>query len=96
MAGTQDILPFTLSVLTENKAGLLNHITIIFTRRKINIDSLNVSVTEVPGVSRFTIVTHTSKEMIDKVIKQIRKLGRCAGCLCLRRQSNPLPGNSSI
>ncbi|MDA0196182.1 MAG: acetolactate synthase small subunit [Bacteroidetes bacterium] len=65
---------YTLSVLTEDKAGLLNHITIIFTRRKINIDSLNVSSTEVHGVSRFTIVTKTSREMIDKVIKQIRKL----------------------
>ena len=67
-------IPFTLSVLTENKSGLLNHITIIFTRRKMNIDSLNVSVTEVPGVSRFTIVVRTTREMIDKVIKQIRKL----------------------
>ena len=65
---------YTLSVLTEDKAGLLNHITIIFTRRKINIDSLNVSSTEVPGVSRFTIVTQTSREIIDKVVKQIRKL----------------------
>jgi len=65
---------YTLSVLTEDKAGLLNHITIIFTRRKINIDSLNVSSTEVPGISRFTIVTHSNREMIDKIVKQIRKL----------------------
>ena len=47
---------YTLSVLTEDKAGLLNHITIIFNRRKMNINSLNVSTTEVKGVSRFTIV----------------------------------------
>jgi len=66
--------PFTLSVLTEDKAGLLNHITIIFTRRKLNIDSLNVSSTEVSGVSRFTIGLQTTKEMIEKVVKQIRKL----------------------
>lgn len=66
---------FTLSVLTEDKAGLLNNITIIFTRRKINISSLNVSTTEVPGVSRFTIVINApSKEAIEKVVKQIRKL----------------------
>jgi len=65
---------FTLSVLTEDKAGLLNHITIIFTRRKMNINSLNVSTTEVPGVSRFTIVVTSTREMIEKVIKQIRKL----------------------
>lgn len=65
---------YTLSVLTEDKAGLLNHITIIFTRRKLNISSLNVSTTEVPGVSRFTIVLTASRELIEKVIKQIRKI----------------------
>ncbi|MEQ9425696.1 MAG: acetolactate synthase small subunit [Cyclobacteriaceae bacterium] len=70
----QNINRYTLSVLTEDKAGLLNHITIIFTRRKINIESLNVSSTEVEGVSRFTIVALTTREMSEKVIKQIRKL----------------------
>ncbi|MFY0654693.1 MAG: acetolactate synthase small subunit [Cyclobacteriaceae bacterium] len=65
---------FTLSVLTENRAGLLNQISIIFTRRKINIDSLNVSTTEVPGISRFTIVITSTKERIEKVVGQIRKL----------------------
>ncbi len=65
---------FTLSVLTEDKAGLLNHITIIFNRRKINITSLNVSTTEVAGVSRFTIVLTSTRERIEKVVKQIRKL----------------------
>lgn len=65
---------FTLSVLTEDKSGLLNHITIIFTRRKMNISSLNVSTTEVKGVSRFTIVLTTTRETIEKVVKQIRKL----------------------
>jgi acetolactate synthase I/III small subunit len=65
---------FTLSVLTEDKSGLLNQLTIIFTKRKININSLNVSNTEVKGVSRFTIVTKTSKDMIDNIVKQIRKL----------------------
>ncbi len=65
---------FTLSVLTEDKAGLLNHITIIFTRRKINISSLNVSTSEVAGVSRFTIVVVSTRERIEKVVNQIRKL----------------------
>ncbi|MEQ9288133.1 MAG: acetolactate synthase small subunit [Cyclobacteriaceae bacterium] len=65
---------FTLSVLTENRAGLLNQISIIFTRRKINIDSLNVSTTEVPGISRFTIVVTSTRERIEKVVGQIRKL----------------------
>lgn len=65
---------FTLSVLTEDKSGLLNHITIIFTRRKMNISSLNVSTSEVSGVSRFTIVLTSTRETIEKVVKQIRKL----------------------
>lgn len=65
---------FTLSVLTEDKSGLINQLTILFTKRKININSLNVSVTEVKGVSRFTIVIETSKDMIDNIVKQIRKL----------------------
>ena len=65
---------YTLSVLTEDKAGLLNHITIIFNRRKININSLNVSTTEVNGVSRFTIVVNSSKEKIVKVVNHINKL----------------------
>ena len=68
------IKEYTLSVLTEDKAGLLNHITIIFNRRKLNIDSLNVSTTEVTGVSRFTIVVNSTLESATKVVKQIRKL----------------------
>jgi len=65
---------FTVSVLTEDKSGLLNHITIIFNRRKINLESLNVSTTEVAGVSRFTIVLTSTREKIEKVVNQIRKL----------------------
>jgi len=65
---------YTLSVLTEDRSGLLNHLTIIFTRRKINIDSLNVSSSEVKGMSRFTIVITTTREQADKVCAQIRKL----------------------
>ncbi len=65
---------YTLSILTENKSGLLNHITIIFTRRKINIESLNVSTTEVKGLSRFTVVIRSTRAQVDKVCEQIRKL----------------------
>ncbi|MCP4456635.1 MAG: acetolactate synthase small subunit [Cytophagales bacterium] len=65
---------FTLSVLTEDRAGLINHVTIIFARRKMNVESLNVSTSEVKGMSRFTIVITTTREKIDKVCGQIRKL----------------------
>ena len=64
---------FTLSVLTEDLPGLLNAVTIIFTRRKLNIDMINVSASEVKGVSRYTIVCTTTRNQVEKVIKQIRK-----------------------
>lgn len=65
---------YTLSVLTEDRAGLLNNVTIIFTRRKINIESLNVSNSEVEGMSRYTIVINSTREQADKVCLQIRKI----------------------
>lgn len=65
---------FTISALTENKAGLLNGVTIIFTRRKLNIESINVSETEVEGVSRYTIVLKTTRHKAELVVKQIKKL----------------------
>lgn len=70
---------YTLSVLTEDKAGLLNKVTIIFNRRKINIKSLNVSSSEVPGISRFTIVVNAARDQVDKICQQIRKLIEVVG-----------------
>lgn len=64
---------FTLSILTEDKPGLLNAVTIVFTRRKLNIEMINVSASEVEGVSRYTIVVTTTKDQVEKVVKQIRK-----------------------
>ncbi|MBS1730478.1 MAG: acetolactate synthase small subunit [Bacteroidetes bacterium] len=65
---------FTVSIFTENTIGMLNRITIIFTRRHLNIDSITASETEVKNVHRYTIVLRTSREQIDKVIGQIEKL----------------------
>ncbi|MDR6560514.1 MULTISPECIES: acetolactate synthase small subunit [Arcicella] len=66
---------YTLSVFTTNTVGLLNRITIIFTRRRLNIESLNVCETERKGVSRFTIVIrHESREAVEKLVRQIRKV----------------------
>lgn len=64
---------YTISILTEDKPGLLNSVTIVFTRRKLNIDMINVSSSEVEGVSRYTIVLTTTKDQVEKVVKQIRK-----------------------
>ncbi|GAB3933314.1 acetolactate synthase small subunit [Larkinella terrae] len=66
---------YTICIFTENTIGLLNRITIIFTRRRINIESLTVSETERMGVSRFTIVIkHESRETVEKLVRQIRKI----------------------
>ena len=64
---------YTLSAFTENKIGLLQRITTVFTRRKINIDSLTTSESEIKGVYRFTIVIHTTEELVQKIVKQIEK-----------------------
>ena len=64
---------FIISIYTENHIGLLTRITIVFTRRKINIDSLTVSESAIPGVFKFTIVVHSSKEQTIKVVGQIEK-----------------------
>ena len=64
---------FTVSVYTENNIGLLNRISAIFQRRHINIESINSSISEIDGVSRFTIVVYVSEVQIKKIIGQIEK-----------------------
>ena len=64
---------FTLTVYTENQIGLLNRISIIFSRRKINIHSLNTSPSEVPGIHRFNIVIDETEEVVKKLARQIEK-----------------------
>ncbi len=64
---------FTITVYTENQVGLLNRIAIIFSRRKINVESLNTSPSEVPGIHRFTIVVVEARDTVIKVVRQIEK-----------------------
>ena len=64
---------YTITVYTENQVGLLNRIAIIFSRRKINIESLNTSPSEVQGIYRFTIVVTESRDVVLKVVRQIEK-----------------------
>ena len=64
---------FTITIYTENQVGLLNRIAIIFSRRKINIESLNTSPSEVEGIHRFTIVIDELEEVVRKVVRQIEK-----------------------
>ena len=58
---------------TENQIGLLNRIAIIFSRRKINVESLNTSPTEVDSVHRFTIVINETEDVVKKLCRQIEK-----------------------
>ncbi len=64
---------FTITVYTENQVGLLNRIAIIFSKRKINIDSLNTSPSEVDSVHRFTILINETEELVRKLCRQIEK-----------------------
>jgi acetolactate synthase-1/3 small subunit len=64
---------YTITVYTENQVGLLNRIAIIFSRRKINIDSMNTSPSEVESVHRFTIVINETEDVVNKICKQIEK-----------------------
>ena len=64
---------YTISVFSENKTGLLSRIVGVFTRRKINIDSLNTSESSMPGIYRFTIVVHVSKGKVEHLVKQLEK-----------------------
>jgi acetolactate synthase-1/3 small subunit len=64
---------FNITVYTENQIGLLNRIAIIFSRRKINIESLNTSPSEIEGIHRFNIVIHETEEVVRKICGQIEK-----------------------
>jgi acetolactate synthase I/III small subunit len=65
---------YTISLFTEDHIGILGQITIILTRRQINIDSITASESAVKGVQLLTIVVKTSSEMIQKVARQMEKL----------------------
>jgi acetolactate synthase-1/3 small subunit len=64
---------YTVTVYTENQIGLLNRIAIIFSRRKINIESMNSSPSEIEGIHRFTIVIDETEEVVKKLCRQIEK-----------------------
>lgn len=64
----------TLSVLVENRSGVLSRVAGLFSRRGFNIDSLAVGVTENPEVSRMTIVVNGDDYTVEQVNKQLNKL----------------------
>ena len=64
----------TLSVLVEDKPGVLARVASLFSRRGFNIESLAVGPTELPDVSRMTIVVSVDKLPLEQVTKQLNKL----------------------
>ena len=64
---------FTIIIFSENTVGLLNQITIIFTRRQLNIETLSVSPSAIEGIHKFTITTYSDEETMKKVVRQIDK-----------------------
>jgi acetolactate synthase-1/3 small subunit len=64
---------YTITVYTENQIGLINRIAIMFSRRKINIESLNTSPSEVEGIHRFTIVINETEDVVRKLCRQLEK-----------------------
>ena len=64
---------YTLLVYSENIAGILNQITAVFTRRQVNIESLNVSASSIPGVHKYTITAWCYDDQVVKITRQIEK-----------------------
>lgn len=65
---------YTLSVYTENKIGLISKIAALFSRRKINLLSLNISPSEIDNIYRFTIVIIESEPVVRNIVRQLEKL----------------------
>lgn len=68
------IKEYIVIAFTENQIGVLNRITSAYLRRKINIESLKVSESSIKGISMFVISAFTTKEVMDKLVKQLRNI----------------------
>ena len=64
----------TITALVENRPGVLARVAGLFARRGFNIESLAVSITEDPSVSRMTIVVNGDERSLDQITKQLNKL----------------------
>ena len=64
---------FTIIVFSENLAGVLNSVTNVFTRRQLNIESLNTSASGFEHIHRYTITTYTDEQTVKTLVKQLEK-----------------------
>jgi len=65
---------YTLTIYTENQVGLINKIAIMFSRRKISLESLNTSPSEIEKIYRFTIVVIETETIVKNLVRQLEKL----------------------
>lgn len=65
---------FTLTIYTENQVGLINKIAILFSRRKISLESLNTSPSEIENIYRFTIVVKETETVVKNLVRQLEKI----------------------
>jgi len=65
---------YTISIFTEHFIGILNQITIIFTRRGVNIDGLTASESKDDGIYRMIIVVNTDEEQVVQLVKQLERI----------------------
>ncbi len=75
---------FTIVIFTENKIGLLNRITSLFTQRHINIESITASESEYTGIHRYTIVIEETHSQTIKIVKQIEKQIEVLKAFCFK------------
>ncbi len=71
--GNDEVRLYTILIYSENIAGLLSLISAVFTRRQVNIESLNVCASSIPGVHKYTITCNCTEEMAQMLTKQIEK-----------------------
>ncbi|MCQ2112592.1 MAG: acetolactate synthase small subunit [Bacteroidaceae bacterium] len=64
---------YTLLIYSENTPGLLSQISAIFTRRQVNIESINVCASSTPGAHKYTITCNCTEQMVQQLTKQIEK-----------------------
>ena len=69
----KEIKPYTLAVFSENTVGILNLISIVYTRRSINVESISASETVEPGIFKTTVLSYSDRETMEKVVAQIEK-----------------------
>lgn len=64
----------TVTVFSENTVGIINKISIVYTRRCINIESISASPTSIPGIYKTTIMCFSDRETMSKVVMQLEKI----------------------